>query len=69
MLHVHDIRETRVYQEAIEEGKQEGIEQAIEITKLAAKKVPAAEISTKLGVEISLVRKVIAAAAPKKRRK
>lgn len=81
MLHVHDIRETRVYQEGVEEGRQEGegkgkeegigigIEKAIAITKLAAKKVPAAEIATKVGVDIALVRKVIAAGAPKKGRR
>lgn len=81
MLHVHDIRETRVYQEGVEEGRQEGegkgkeegigigIEKAIAITKLAAKKVPAAEIATKVGVDIALVRKVIAAGASKKGRR
>jgi predicted transposase/invertase (TIGR01784 family) len=81
MLKVHDIRETRVYQEGVEEGeekgriegKQEGIEmgidKAIAITKLAAKKTPPGEIAVQLGVDIALVRKVIAAAAPKKRRK
>jgi predicted transposase YdaD len=85
MLKVHDIRETRVYQEGVEEGRQEGevkgkeegkeegieigIEKAIAITKLADKKMPAAEIAAKLELDIALVRKVIAAAAPKKRRK
>ncbi len=73
MLKIHDIRESRVYQEAVEEGEQKGIglgiEKAIAITKFAAKKIPAAEIATKLGVDVALVRKVIAAGAPKKGRK
>jgi predicted transposase/invertase (TIGR01784 family) len=65
MLKVHDIRETRVYQE----GCEEGIETAIAITKLAAKKTPVTEIAAELGVTVALVRKVIAATAPKKRKK
>jgi predicted transposase YdaD len=69
MLKVHDIRETRVYQEAMEEGEELGIEKAIAITKLAAKNTPAPEIAAKLKLDIALVRKVISASAPKKARK
>jgi predicted transposase YdaD len=57
MLQVHDIRETRVYQEAKEEGRQEGIAHAI--SKLAAKKMPAEEIAATLEVDIELVRQVL----------
>src|SRR5439155_6865361 len=47
MLHVHDIRETKVYQEAKQEGFQEGIEQERQrsIAKLSAKKMSAQEIA------------------------
>lgn len=57
MLQVNDIRETRVYREANEEGYQEGTAQAI--VKLAAKKVPPEEIASSLEVEIELVREVL----------
>jgi predicted transposase YdaD len=36
MVQIHDIRQTRVYQEAKEEGKEEGIEIGIAIAKLVA---------------------------------
>jgi predicted transposase/invertase (TIGR01784 family) len=57
MLQVHDIRETRVYQEAKEEGRQEGLAHAI--LKLAAKKMPAEEIAGILEVDIELVHQVL----------
>jgi len=61
MLQVHDIRETRVYQEAIEEGKVLGLKEgiALAIAKMAAKKIPAEEIATILEVDIELVRQVL----------
>jgi predicted transposase/invertase (TIGR01784 family) len=59
MLQVHDIRETRVYQEAKEEGLKEGIEKGVAIVNLAAKKKSAAEIAAILGVDIELVRQVL----------
>ena len=59
MLQVHDIRETRVYQEAKEEGLKEGIEKGVAIVNLAAKKKSAAEIAAILDVEIELVRQVL----------
>src|SRR5207249_10543772 len=67
MLQVHDIRQTRVYQEAKEEGRKEGIEVGIEkgiekgvaIAKLAAQKKSVAEIAALLGVDIEVVRQVL----------
>jgi len=57
MLQVHDIRETRVYQEAFEEGEKSGISRAI--VKLAAKKMPTEEIAATLEVEKEFVREVL----------
>jgi predicted transposase YdaD len=57
MLQVHDIREARVYQEALEEGKALGI--ALAIAKMAAKKMPAEEIAVILEVDIELVPQVM----------
>src|SRR6202044_3191277 len=51
MLQIHDIRESRVYQEAMEEGEKKGIEKGIErgvaiaIAKMVAEKKSAAEIA------------------------
>lgn len=59
MLQIHDIRESRVYQEAKEEGLKEGI--ATAIRKMAAKKMSAAKIAAILEVNIELVRQVLAA--------
>jgi predicted transposase/invertase (TIGR01784 family) len=58
MLKVRDIRETRVYQEALEEGEKKGRDRAI--VKLAAKKLPAEEIAALLEVDIEIVREVLA---------
>ena len=66
MLQVHDIRESRVYQEAKEEGMKEGIEKGIEkgiamaITKMAARKMSAAHIAEILEVDVELVRRAMA---------
>lgn len=57
MLQVKDIRESRVYREAKEEGYHEGI--ARSIVKLAAKKMPPEEIASSLEVEFDLVREVL----------
>ncbi len=48
MLQIHDIRESRLYQEAKEVDLKEGIEKGIEIaiTRMAAKKLSASEIAT-----------------------
>jgi predicted transposase/invertase (TIGR01784 family) len=63
MLQVHDIRETRVFQQGKEEGLKEGIEKGIakSIAKLAAKKFPAAEIAALLDIDVEQVRMVMAA--------
>jgi predicted transposase YdaD len=57
MLQIHDIRESRVYQEAVEEGKKEEREETI--SKLA-KKMSANEIAVILELDVEFVRKVIA---------
>jgi predicted transposase/invertase (TIGR01784 family) len=69
MLQVHDIRETRVYQEAKEEGVQEerqrNLEERLEeklglVSKMAARNVPAEHIAEILGLDEETVRKQIA---------
>ncbi len=62
MLQVHDIRESRVYQEAKEEGLKEGIEKGIAIARLAAEQKSVAEIAAILEVDVELVRQVLAQA-------
>jgi predicted transposase/invertase (TIGR01784 family) len=57
MLQLHDIRESRAYQEAMEEGARKVT--ARHIVNLAAKKMPAEEIATTLEVEIEFVREVL----------
>ena len=57
MLRIHDLRDTRVYQEALKEGKKEGLARAI--VNLAAKNMPAEEIAAILELEMELVRKVL----------
>jgi predicted transposase/invertase (TIGR01784 family) len=57
MLNVQDIRETRVYQEALEEGEKKATARAI--VKLAAKKLPAEESASLLEVDIEVVRGVL----------
>jgi predicted transposase/invertase (TIGR01784 family) len=56
MLQVHDIRESRVYQEAMEEGMEKGVA----IAKLAAQKKSVAEIAAILKLDVGLVRQVLA---------
>ena len=73
MLQVHDIRQTRVYQEAKEEGRKEGIEEGIEaerqrnfqeklrsIARMGALKLSAGEIADLLGLDVDVVRKEMA---------
>jgi predicted transposase/invertase (TIGR01784 family) len=68
MLQIHDIRESRVYQEAKEEGLKEGMEKGIEkgiekgvaIVRLAAEKKSIAEIAAILEVDVDLVRQMLA---------
>jgi predicted transposase/invertase (TIGR01784 family) len=73
MLQVHDIRETRVYQEAKEEGFKEGMEKGMAkgmekamekerraISKMAARNMSAAEIADMLGLDEQFVRQQLA---------
>ena len=60
MLQIHDLRETRVYQEANEEGLKEGIEKGDAIARLAAEKKSVVEIAALLEVNVELVRQVLA---------
>ena len=66
MLQVHDIRETRVYQEALQEGIEKGIqeEQLRTIAKLAARKMSAADIADILGLDLELVCRELAKTQP-----
>ena len=59
MFLIRDIRESRVYQEGVEEGTRQGT--AFVIGKLAAKKMtPAAEIAAILELDVEFVRQVLA---------
>jgi predicted transposase/invertase (TIGR01784 family) len=62
MLQVHDIRETRVYQEAKEEGLKEGMEKERlrAISMMAARNMSAAEIADILGLDEQFVRQHMA---------
>jgi predicted transposase/invertase (TIGR01784 family) len=62
MLQVNDIRETRVFKEALEEGRVEGREEGINfaICRLAAKNMSAEQIAETLEVSAEQVREVIA---------
>jgi predicted transposase YdaD len=57
MLQIQDIRESRVYQEAKEEGQQE--ERRIMVAKLAAKKKTAEEIAGLFDMEVEQVRQIM----------
>ncbi len=61
MLQVPDIRETRVYREAMEEGEQRGLEKGVAIARLAAENKPIPEIAALLKLDVELVRQVLAA--------
>lgn len=71
MLQIHDIRNSRVYQEAREEGLNEGEEKGIEkltievIAKMAAKNISVAEIANILDMDVERVRQALANAAGK----
>lgn len=64
MLQVHDIRQTRVYQEALEEGQQK--ERALVIQKMAARNIPAQEIAAILEVDIDFVQQVLSSGTTKR---
>jgi predicted transposase YdaD len=57
MLEVHDIRETRVYRDALEEGEKKGMARAI--VRLCAKKMSVEEIVAILEVDADFVREAL----------
>ena len=57
MLQVNDIRETRVYQEAMEEGEKK--KAARTILNLANKKIPPEEIAALVEVDVEFVHQVL----------
>ncbi len=57
MFLVKDIRETRLYQDAMEEGKEE--KAARTIVNLAAKKMPPEEIAAMVEVDLEFVHQVL----------
>jgi predicted transposase/invertase (TIGR01784 family) len=61
MLQISDLRDTRVYQEALEEGREEGAKAkaALAIVCLSAKNTPPAEIAASLQVDIEFVHQVL----------
>jgi predicted transposase/invertase (TIGR01784 family) len=69
MLQIHDIRESRVYQEAKDEGREEGKEEglkegiekgiAISIAKLGAKNKSVAEIADLLDLKVEQVEQAL----------
>jgi predicted transposase YdaD len=63
MLQIHDIRESRVYQEAKEEGLRE--ERRNTIAKLVAKKMTAGEIAKLLDLDVEQVQQEISNADPR----
>ncbi|HZZ80465.1 MAG TPA: DUF2887 domain-containing protein [Gemmataceae bacterium] len=67
MLQVHDIRESKVYQEALAEGKVEGKEEGIAfaIAKMAARKMSAEDIATILDLDVEAVRRALSKNAQK----
>ncbi len=58
MLQIHDIRQSRVYQEALEEGEKIGV--AIAIAKMVGEKKTAKEIAAVLGLDVELVHRAMA---------
>ena len=73
MLKIHDIRESRVYQEALEEGRQEGRQAGYDeatrnaIKRMAANKLSAKKIAAILELDVEDVRTIMMTA--QKRRK
>jgi len=59
MLQIHDIRESRVYQEALEEGIEKGRQEGFLIAKLAERQMSAADIADLLGLDLEVVVKAI----------
>lgn len=61
MLQIHDIRESRLYQDVLQEGIEKGFEKgmAAAITKMAAKDMSAEEIAAMLEVDVEAVRQAL----------
>jgi predicted transposase/invertase (TIGR01784 family) len=61
MLQLHDIRESRVYQEALQKGREEGVkkERRRSILQLAARKMRAEEIAECLELDVESVRETL----------
>jgi predicted transposase YdaD len=61
MLHLHDIRETPVYMEAVEEGEKIGIkkERDLTIRKMVTKNITAEQIGDILDIGVEEVREVL----------
>lgn len=65
MLEVHDIRETRLFQEALQEGREEEIKKRDPaIARMAAAGMPPAQIASFLEVNVEKVRQVLAETHP-----
>jgi predicted transposase/invertase (TIGR01784 family) len=70
MLQIHDIRESRVYQEAREEGLKEGWEKGLKeerrntIAKMVAKKMTAAEVAKILELDVEQIQQDMSNADP-----
>lgn len=68
MLQIHDIRQSRAYQEAVAAGMKQGLkvgmkqgmEKGIAIARLPAEKKSVAEIAALLQLNVDLVREVLA---------
>ncbi len=60
MLQVTDVSQTRVFQEALEQGREEGIEKGIELVALRLLKMgrPIAEIAKATGLTPAQIRKL-----------
>lgn len=61
MLQISDLRDTRVYQEALEEGREEGKREPADrvIINMASKQVPPEEIAEFLAVDLEFVQQVL----------
>ena len=72
MLQIHDIRQSRVYQEALQEGinkgREEGVKKGMEegiriaVLRMAEEQMTAEKIATILKMNVDLVRTVLATA-------
>jgi predicted transposase YdaD len=67
MQQIHDIRESRVYQEALEEGREEGREEgmALAVARMAAGKMGVEQIAAILKLDVERVRQILSTAGHK----